>query len=226
MNQPLPEAIQVLLVDDHPLVIEGIQSLLRDSGDLRVAATAASGYEALQRLQEQPGIQVAIVDLNMPGMTGVELLRLMRQRHPTVRAMALSVYYDYSSVTDVLEAGGSGYLLKNTSKKELIEAVRQVHAGQTFFSPEVGATLLRNLPRAGAVPPPAQVQEERPVELTAREKEVLQLIAREFPNSSIAEQLFISERTVESHRKNLLTKTNSKSVVGLIQYALRHKLIG
>jgi DNA-binding NarL/FixJ family response regulator len=223
MTEPFPAAIQVLVVDDHPLVIEGIQSLLRDAEDIRIVATAASGQEALLRLREQPDVQVAIVDLNMPGMTGVELLRLMQQQHPGVRAMALSVYYDYSSVTDVLEVGGWGYLLKNTSKKELIEAVRQVHAGHNYFSQEVGATLLQQFPRPAS---PADVRDERPAELTAREKEVLQLIAREIPSSRIAEQLFISERTVESHRKNLLAKTNSKSVVGLIQYALRHKLIG
>lgn len=222
MSEPLREVIQILLVDDHPLVIEGISSLLRELDDIRVAATASSGYEALQRLREHPGVRVAIVDLNMPGMGGVELIRQMQQQHPAVHALALSVYYDYSSVTDVLEAGGAGYLLKNTSKKELIEAVRRVSAGQRFFSQEVGDTLLQNMPRPTA---PAALQEERPVELTAREKEVLELIAEEIPNSLIAEKLFISERTVESHRKNLLTKTNSKSVVGLIQYALRHKLI-
>ncbi|GAB2953825.1 response regulator transcription factor [Hymenobacter coalescens] len=223
MNEPLPEAIRVLLVDDHPLVIEGIISLLKDVEDIQIVTTAAGGDEALRRLQEHPSIQVAIVDLNMPGMTGVELIRLISQAHPQVQAMALSVYYDYSSVTDVLDAGGAGYLLKNTSKKELIEAIRQVSAGNRFFSQEVGATLLQNIPRPATA---VEVREERPVELTAREREVLQLIAHEFPNSRIAEKLFISERTVESHRKNLLTKTNSKSVIGLIQYALRHKLIG
>lgn len=221
MSEPLREIIQVLLVDDHPLVVEGISSLLRDLDDIRVVATASSGYEAVKRLQEQPGVRVAIVDLNMPGMSGVDLLRLMGQQFPAVRALALSVYYDYSSVTDVLEAGGAGYLLKNTSKKELIDSVRRVYAGQRAFSQEVGDTLLQNLPR----PVAATLPEERPVELTAREKEVLELIAEEIPNSLIAERLFISERTVESHRKNLLTKTNSKSVVGLIQYALRHKLL-
>lgn len=223
MSEPLREVIQVLLVDDHPLVIEGISSLLRELDDIRVVATASSGYEALLRLQEHPGVRVAIVDLNMPGMGGVELIRQMQRQHPAVHALALSVYYDYSSVTDVLEVGGAGYLLKNTSKKELIDAVRRVSAGQRFFSQEVGDTLLQNLPRPSA---PAPLPEERPVELTAREKEVLELIAEEIPNSLIAEKLFISERTVESHRKNLLTKTNSKSVVGLIQYALRHKLLG
>ncbi|OON68904.1 response regulator [Hymenobacter sp. CRA2] len=224
MSELLPDAIQVLLVDDHPLVIEGIISLLKDIDDIRIVATAASGQQALVRLQEQPSIRVAIVDLNMPGMTGVELIRSMHQAFPLVRSMALSVYYDYSSVTDVLEGGGSGYLLKNTSKKELIEAVRQVYQGHTYFSPEVGATLLQNVRRANPTSP--DTREERPVELTAREMEVLQLIAREYSNALIAEKLFISERTVESHRKNILTKTNSKSVVGLIQYALKHKLIG
>ncbi|MCC3158212.1 response regulator transcription factor [Hymenobacter sp. 15J16-1T3B] len=222
MDEPFHEVIQVLLVDDHPLVIEGISSLLKDVDDLHVVATASSGYEALQRLQEQPAVRIAIVDLNMPGMGGVDLIRLMQQQYPAVRALALSVYFDYSSVTDVLDAGGAGYLLKNTSKKELIDAIRRVAAGNRFFSQEVGDTLLQNIPRPNA---PAPVREERPVELTAREKEVLELIADELPNSLIAKKLFISERTVESHRKNLLTKTNSKSVVGLIQYALRHKLI-
>lgn len=222
MTEPLPEIIQVLLVDDHPLVIEGLSSLLRDAADLRVVATAVSGYQALEQLRAHPGIRVAVVDLNMPGMSGVELMRLMEQQFPAVRALALSVYYDYGSVTDVLDVGGAGYLLKNTSKKELLEALRRVAAGQRFFSQEVGDTLLQNMPRNFVSP---EVRDEKPAELTAREMEVLELIAEELPNSLIAEKLFISERTVESHRKNLLTKTNSKSVVGLIQYALRHKLI-
>jgi DNA-binding NarL/FixJ family response regulator len=123
-------------------------------------------------------------------------------------------------VAAVLEAGGAGYLLKNTGQAELSGAIRQVMSGQTYFSAEVGAMLLANMQQ-----PQSSSNAERVAELTAREKEVLQLIAREHSNHSIAEQLFISERTVETHRKNILTKTNSKSVIGLIQYALRHKLI-
>jgi DNA-binding NarL/FixJ family response regulator len=223
MSESLSEPLQVLLVDDHPLVIEGIKVLLNDTPDIQVAATATSGNEALLHLREQPQLRIAIVDLSMPGMSGVELMRAIRSTHPQVRILALSVFHDHSSVTDVLEAGGSGYLLKNTTKKELTDAIRQVAAGRTIFSQEVGEALLQNLHRSGVAG--AEVREERPVDLTAREMEVLQLIAQEYSNAAIAEQLFISERTVETHRKNILTKTNSKSVVGLIQYAVRHKLI-
>ncbi|MCC2548066.1 response regulator transcription factor [Hymenobacter sp. BT175] len=214
--------IQVLLVDDHQMVIEGIKTLLKNEADIRVVAQANSGPEALRRLRDHPQVQVAIFDLNMPQMTGVELTRAVRDAYPQVRIIALSMFHDHTSITEVLEAGGAGYLLKNTSKQELGDAIRRVAAGQTYFSPEVGSTLLQNLnvpanrDRSG---------EDRPVELTAREREILQLIAQEYSNQHIAETLFISERTVETHRKNILTKTNSKSVVGLIQYALRHKLI-
>ncbi|KUG09748.1 response regulator [Solirubrum puertoriconensis] len=223
VSQASTNVLQVLLVDDHPLVIEGIKALLKDIPDIQVVATASGGGDALLRLQENPAIRVAIIDLNMPGMTGVELMRSIRTAHPSVCSLALSVFHDHSSVTDVMEAGGSGYVLKNTTKPELTDAIRQVAAGRTFFSPEVGAALLQNLHRNGNNH--SEAREERPVELTAREMEILQLIAREYPNALIAEKLFISERTVETHRKNILTKTNSKSVVGLIQYALKHKLI-
>ncbi|MBC6698036.1 response regulator [Hymenobacter puniceus] len=225
MNEPLPSppSIYVLLADDHQLVIEGIKTLLRQEHDIRVVAQATNGPDALRCLHDHPEISVAIVDLNMPHMSGVELTRLIQGRHPTVRVLALSMCHDLASVTEVLEAGGVGYLLKNTSKAELSEAIRSVAAGSTFFSPEVGAMLLQNMqaPKNGR----SSGAEDRPVVLTNREKEILQLIAREYSNHHIAAELFISERTVETHRKNILTKTGSKSVVGLIQYALRHKLI-
>ena len=225
MNESIasPRHIHVLLADDHQMVIEGIKTLLQQETDIRVVAQAYSGQEALHCLQAHPEVNVAIVDLNMPQMTGVELTRTIRNTRPDVRVLALSMFHDHTSVTEVLEAGGAGYLLKNTNKDELSEAIRAVAAGRTFFSREVGAMLLQNMqiPANGRRKP----SDEHPIELTAREKQVLQLIAREYSNYHIAEQLFISERTVETHRKNILTKTNSKSVVGLIQYALRHKLI-
>ena len=225
IDEPLStvKRICVLLVGDHQVVTEGIKTLLRQETDIRIIAQASSGPEALRRLQDHPETNVALVDLDMLRMTGIALVHAIHGARPDVRLVALSLLHDHHSVREVLDAGGSGYLLKNTTKNELIEAIRQVAIGHTFFSPEVGSTLLQNMQvstpsRRGSV-------EERPIELTAREKEILQLIAREYSNFHIAEQLFISERTVETHRKNILAKTNSKSVVGLIQYALRHKLI-
>ncbi|MBC6988527.1 response regulator [Hymenobacter sp. BT491] len=226
MSDLLPTAtgipVRVLIVDDHPLVIEGVKMLLKQESDIEIVAQAESGLEALQKLKQDPEITVALVDLNMPEMSGVELTQAIREQAPQVRVLVLSMTHDHASVTEVLEAGGSGYVLKNTTREELGEAIRQIVAGRTFFSREVGATLLQNYELASLRLPP---REEVPVSLTTREREILKLIAQEYSNYHIAETLFISERTVETHRKNILTKTNSKSVVGLIQYAMRHKLI-
>ncbi|TGE25370.1 response regulator transcription factor [Hymenobacter aquaticus] len=214
--------IAVLVVDDHPLVVAGISTLLRKEEDIRIAAVANSGSEALALLAQHPEITVALLDLNMPHMSGVELIRAVRQRYSQVQILILSTFQDHASVADVLEAGGSGYLLKSTSPQELSAAIRAVAAGQRYFGQEVTATMVQNMEiqasHATRSSPPV-------VELTSREAEILQLIAQEHSNQHIAEQLFISERTVESHRKNMLTKTKSKSVIGLIRYALRNKLI-
>ena len=216
-----PPRISLLVVDDHQLILEGIKTLLKTDAGVAIAAQAHSGTEALRRLREHPEVQVAIIDMNMPEMSGIELTGLLRTEFPQVRVLVLSMFYDYDNVTAVLAAGAAGYLLKNTSKAELSQAIRAVAAGRTHFSQEVGSTLLQHLDlpaqRGPATP--------QPVELTAREREILQLVAQEKSNQVIAEDLFISERTVETHRKNILTKTGCKTVVGLIQYALKHKLI-
>ena len=222
MNNVTPSVprINLLLVDDHPLVIEGIKTLLRTDAAVRVVAQASSGPEALLRLREHPEVDVVLLDLHMPRMSGVELTRFIRAEHPGVRVLALSMFHDHTSVTQVLEAGGLGYLLKNTSKAELSAAIADVAAGRTHFSQEVGQTLLQNLDVPGQRDGTALI-----AELTSREREILRLVAGEKSNQAIAEALFISERTVETHRKNILTKTNCKSVVGLIQYAIKHKLL-
>lgn len=222
MNNVTPSVprINLLLVDDHPLVIEGIKTLLRTDAAVRVVAQASSGPEALLRLREHPEVDVVLLDLHMPRMSGVELTRFIRAEHPGVRVLALSMFHDHASVTQVLEAGGLGYLLKNTSKAELSAAIADVAAGRTHFSQEVGQTLLQNLDVPGQRNGAALI-----AELTSREREILRLVAGEKSNQAIAEALFISERTVETHRKNILTKTNCKSVVGLIQYAIKHKLL-
>ncbi|GAB3571727.1 response regulator transcription factor [Hymenobacter daeguensis] len=202
------------------MVIEGIKTLLKSDQAVRVVAQANSGAEALRRLHDHPEVQVALVDLNMPGMSGVELTQRIRTAFPAVRVLALSMFHDHASIMEVLEAGGLGYLLKNTTKAELSAAIADVAAGRTHYSQEVGQTLLQHLevPGQRSAAPPV-------VELTAREKEILRLVADEKSNQAIAEALFISERTVETHRKNILTKTSCKSVIGLIQYAIKHKLL-
>lgn len=218
MQAPLPE-LSILLVDDHQLVLEGVRTLLRPDASLRVVATATSGPEALEKLRVHPAIDVALVDVHMPLMAGPELIGLIRQQFPRVWVLALSMDYDLASVQAVLAAGGTGYLLKNLLGPELSTAIRRVAEGNTYFSPEVGSLLLNQLPR------PSHPAALSAAHLTPREIEILHLIAREESNLRIADQLHISERTVETHRKNILTKTGCKSMVGLVQYALRQKLI-
>lgn len=213
--------LNLLLVDDHQMLIEGIKTLLRGEPDLRVAAEANSGAAALDILGSTP-IDMALLDINMPQMSGIELCAEIRRRHPQIRMLALSMFEDYTSVQAMLQAGASGYILKNTSKTELLEAVRRIASGHTYFTSSVATTILEH---AGAPPLPPQDPKDTAVSLSAREREILQLIAQEYSNQQIADKLFISERTVETHRKNLFFKTQSKSVVGLIQYAIRHELI-
>ena len=218
---PFPAgSIPVLLVDDHQLVLEGVQVLLRRLPDVCVVASANSGAQALERLREHPDVLVALLDLNMPQMSGVQLMRAIREAYPQVRMLALSMFHDHLSVQEVLAAGGAGYLLKSTTEEELGVAIRRAAAGKTYFAAEVSATLLDNL----NIPATRQSGNHRPL-LTTREQEVLQLIAAEHTNADMAAKLYISERTVETHRKNIFTKTGAKSVVGLIQFALRHNLI-
>jgi DNA-binding NarL/FixJ family response regulator len=226
MNELVPEPyIAVLVVDDHQMVIEGIKTLLKSRSNIRVVAEANHGIDALQRLRSHPEVGVVLTDLSMPRMSGLEFIRAAHTTNPSLRIIAFSMFYDHASVTDVLSAGGCGYILKSMNPEDIVQAIEQVALGHTYFSPEVGAMLLQNLDITTLRPAPAPPQELSPVTLTAREREVLELISHEYSNHHIAEKLFISERTVETHRKNILAKTKSKSIIGLIRYALRYKLI-
>ncbi len=212
--------LRLLLVDDHQMLIEGIKTLLRGEPDVQVVAEANSGAAALAAL-EKTRVDMALLDINMPQMSGIELCAELRRRYPQMRMLALSMFEDHSSIQGMLQAGASGYILKNTSKTELLAAVRRIAAGHTYFAPTVAATILEH---AGA-PASDSARDATAVSLSSREREILQLIAHELSNQQIADKLFISERTVETHRKNIFFKTQSKSVVGLIQYAIRHELI-
>ena len=219
MESPAKASLCVLLVDDHPLVGEGVRALLRLDAWVCVVAAVTTGAEALQQLRQLRRVDVALLDMHMPLMSGVELVRFIRLEFPHVRLLALSMAFDEASVQEVLDAGAAGYLLKNVLGPELCTAIRRVAAGHSYFCSEVATMLLDQLL------PPARLPQNQPVFLTPRETEILHLIAQEKLNLHIADQLHISERTVETHRKNIFTKTGCKSVVGLLQYALRHKLL-
>ncbi|HEX7691800.1 MAG TPA: response regulator transcription factor, partial [Sediminibacterium sp.] len=207
---------RVAVVDDHQIVIDGIQSLLEGHEQIEIVFTGTSPQALLQAL---PHIlaDILLTDIMMPGMSGQELARLIRRQYPSIKILALSMSGQGSVVDEMInEADISGYVLKNIGKKELIAAIEKVADGGIYFNDEVLSELARFSERR---------KESEEISITAREKEIIGLIEKEYSNKQIADTLFISERTVETHRKNIFRKTGTNSVLGLIKYAYDHKLI-
>ena len=215
------EKIKVLLADDHQMFLDGLSSLLSQLKDVQVLAAVNSGREVLEKLASQTP-DLAIVDLNMPEMNGIETTRKIKERYPNLKVLGLTMENDLQSVTGMLEAGASGYILKNTGKTELELAVRQVMKGESYLSQSISNQLAQNLLHN------FQQKKENPNplnNLTERELEILKLIALEHSNTDIAELLFISPKTVETHRKNLMRKIEVKNSLGVYKFAVKYKLL-
>ena len=206
--------IKVVLVDDHRIVLDGLVSLLENDPDFIVLAALGSGEELLEFLKkDQPDI--LLTDYSLPGISGLEVTRLVKRDYPQIKVIALSMHDEGHLVKSMLKEGVDGYLLKNIQQFELKNAIKQVMLGMPYVSPEITRLLMHNVNH------PA----EEHALLTDRERDILRLIAKEYSNKKMADELFISERTVETHRKNIFRKTNTTSLVGLIKYAYEHKLI-
>lgn len=212
-------AIKIVIADDHHILLDGLKAMLAKQFDINVAATYENGEHLLDELNKvKPDL--ALVDINMPGMKGPELTQKIKELNPSIQVITLSMYDDAVHIMEMIEAGVSGYLLKNVNDQELIDAIRQVHNGKMYFSSEVSEKITTLVMQQQK-----KLQEPEKPKLTGRELEILKLVADENSNAEIAEKLFISERTVETHRKNMLRKTNNKTIVGLIKYAMEEKLI-
>ncbi len=210
------EKIKIVIADDHQMLVDGIKSLLRGEKKFEVIGVANNGSIAL-RIIEKNNPDILLTDINMPVMGGVALTKNVREKFPEVRIIALSMFGDQHAITEMLDAGVSGYILKNTGKEELLNAIQTVFEGGVFYSREVSDQMMRSLTD--------KLKKENEPTLTSREAEIVTLIAKEYSNAKIAEELFISEHTVETHRKNIFRKTNTKSVVGLLNYAREKKII-
>ncbi|HNP07970.1 MAG TPA: response regulator transcription factor [Cyclobacteriaceae bacterium] len=204
--------MKVLLVDDHAILSDGVKSLL-EKEDYEVVFQADSAERALEFLKGNVA-DLLITDFNMPGMDGLSLIHLVKRINQNIKIIVLSMHDEVHLVKEILKAGVNGYVLKKDTQNELLQAIREVQAGKVFLSNDINKMLIVNLqnPDEGKL-------------LTDREREILKLIAREFTNKQIAEELFISERTVETHRKNIFKKTGTNSLVGLIKFAYANNLI-
>jgi len=206
--------VKVILVDDHRIVLDGLVSLLESDPDFVILAALGTGEEVIEFFkQEQPDI--LLTDYSLPGISGLELTRAIKRDYPKTKVIALSMHDEAHLVKNLLKEGVDGYLLKNIKQFELKNALKQVMLGMPYVSPEITKLLMHDLNN------PAEGNSL----LTDRERDILRLISKEFSNKQIAEKLFISERTVETHRKNIFRKTNTTSLVGLIKYAFANNLV-
>lgn len=202
--------INVFIVDDHYMVVEGIRSLLQNENNIEWAGHATNAASCLAFLQHhQPDI--ILMDINLPDKDGIELCKEVKKKYPLIFIIGLSTFNQQSFIQKMMDSGASGYVLKNATQEELMEAIETVIKGKTFLSDEAAHTL--------------QKTDTSSIVLTRREKEVLELIAEGMTNTEIGQKLFISTTTVDTHRKNLLAKTQAKNTASLVRIATQLQLI-
>jgi len=213
---PIPLLTRILIADDHPIVRSGLRRVLDAQPDLRVVADAVDGAEAVEKALAED-VDLAILDVSMPRMTGLQAATELSKRKPEIRLLMLSMYDSEQYLFEALRAGASGYVLKSGADEDIVAACRAAMRGESFLYPSAVNTLVRDYIDRG--------EQEQPDILTARELQVLKLIADAQTSKEIAEQLVISVKTVERHRQNILDKLGLRDRVELTRYAIRRGLI-
>lgn len=215
--------ITVLIVDDHKIIRDGIKSLLEGAPNIQIVGEASNGIEGIQFYQEHP-VDVIIMDIRMPEMGGIEATQFLTDNYPGVKILALTMHDEEAFISKMLQAGASGYLLKNVGKEELITAINKIYKGENYFSLDVATKMMTKFMSSKSLPD-KDIEDGEELQLTKREIEVIKLIAEGLTSQDIAERLFISPRTVDTHRRNLLQKLNVKNTAELIKYAIKHNIV-
>lgn len=214
--------IKVALADDEALFRKGMHLLLSDNEDIAVILEAGDGQELLHKLQEVETLpDVLLLDLKMPNMNGVEAAKVLKDVYPHLRIIVLSTYFSKAFIVNMIELGACAYLPKNSTPEEVAATIREVFAKGFCYNQAVLEVIRENMMQKTKPKIPSSFA----IELTSRETEVLQLICEEFTTPEIAEKLYISPRTVDGHRNNLLEKLGCKNVAGLVVYAVQHQLV-
>ena len=215
---PIPLVTRILIADDHPIVRSGLKKVLDAKADLEVVAEAEDGAEAVEKALEDD-VHLAILDVSMPRMTGIQAAAELHKRKPDLKLLMLSMHDSEQFLFEALKAGASGYVLKSGADTDIVDAVRAAMRGDSYLYPSAVTTLVRDYVERGG-----RGEEEFDV-LTPRELEVLKLIAEAYTSKEIAEKLFISIKTVDRHRQNILEKLGMRDRVELTRYAIRRGLI-
>lgn len=212
--------INILLVDDHQIIIDGIKSLLAAVPDMTVIGEASNGKEACDFIKLLIP-DVVLMDIDMPVLNGIEATKQIKATYPHIKIIILSMHREGGLIKTMMNAGANGYLLKNSDQSELLQAIRKIHSGDPFFSTDVTLSLLdKNSDKLSGF-----ASDSRIAELTSREIEILKLVAEGNSNKEIGDALFISHRTVDTHRTNLMKKLGVNNIAGLIRFAIQQGFV-
>lgn len=209
--------IKIVIADDHQVVIDGLKSILDNVEDIEVVGECLNGVQVIEYLESNELPNIILLDINMPEMNGVETTRIIRRDFPMVQTLILSMYDTPEFIRNVVNAGASGYVLKNTNKNDLLAAIRTVSHGEKYYASDVVSVVMDSMRK--------NESGNLNMEITEREKEVMRLIADGLTTNEIADKLFISAHTVNTHRKNLLSKLNIKNTASLVRYALDQGIV-
>lgn len=213
------ESISIIIADDHQMIIDGIKSMLQTETKYIITAEANDGQAAFAQIESAPGkYHILLTDISMPLMTGTELCKMVKAKYPQIKVLILSMYSSMSVVKEALAAEADGYILKNTGKDEFLTALHRISEDSTYFSQDVLPIIYQQYQKE-------KKQNDSLTNLSGREKEILALIVKELTSEEIAQKLFISKKTVDTHRAHLLEKSNSKSTIGLVKFAIKNGIV-
>jgi DNA-binding NarL/FixJ family response regulator len=216
--------IGIFLVDDHQIVRDGIKALLQDAPEIAISGEAANGKELLERIASSD-TDIVLMDISIPDISGIELTKQICINHPQIKVLILSMYIQEDFIVNAIASGAKGYLPKNTTRHELLKAINKIYEGCEYYSDTISKIILENyISNVRKTKEPETIKDKEDDVLSLREKQILQMVVEGHTNHEIAEKLFISIRTVESHKNHIMQKLEIKSIVELIKYAIRNNI--
>lgn len=206
--------VKIMIADDHQMFIDGITALFKEEQDICIIAQALNGQEVIEKIKSDTP-DIILMDIGMDGLNGIEVTEIITRTHPKLKVIALTMYDDHNRIKKMLKAGAKGYVLKNTSKDELLNAINAVKSGENYFSKQVSNIIIKE--NTQKTPNPVSL-------LTKRELQIIKLIARSMTSKEIADELSLSELTVSTHRKNAMQKLEIKNIAGLVKFVIENQL--